>query len=99
MGEGRSESAFEWAKIATASMSRVESHTMSTDTKELIRICEQLPEEKRVEVADFARFLLAQQGDERWEQIIASPERRPKLDAFLNESAKETAQPLDLDRL
>jgi hypothetical protein len=34
---------------------------MSCDTEELIRICEQLRE--RAEVADFARFLLAQQDD------------------------------------
>ena len=32
---------------------------MSTDTRELIEICEQLPADKRAEVADFARFLLA----------------------------------------
>ena len=72
---------------------------MSVETKELVSICEQLPEAKRVEVADFARFLLAQQGDERWEQIIAQTKPRPKLDAFLNESAGEGSQPLDLDRL
>jgi hypothetical protein len=72
---------------------------MSSDTQELIRICEALPEAKRVEVTDFARFLLAQQGDERWEQIIASPAPRPKLDAFLKESAREAAEPLDPDRL
>jgi hypothetical protein len=72
---------------------------MSVETKELVSICEQLPEAKRVEVADFARFLLAQQGDERWEQIIAQTKPRPKLDAFLKESACEGSQPLDLDRL
>jgi hypothetical protein len=72
---------------------------MSADTRELISICEQLPEAKRVEVADFARFLLAREGDERWEQIIASPIPRPKLKAFLRESARETAEPLDPDRL
>jgi hypothetical protein len=72
---------------------------MSTDTQELIRICEALPEAKRVEVADFARFLLAQEGDERWEQIIASPAPRHKLDAFLKESAREAAEPLDPDRV
>lgn len=32
---------------------------MSSDTKQLIEICEQLPEAQRVEVTDFARFLLA----------------------------------------
>jgi hypothetical protein len=72
---------------------------MSTHTQELIRICEQLPEAKRGEVADFARFLLAQEDDERWEQIIASSAARPKLDAFLRESARETAEPLDPDQL
>ena len=72
---------------------------MTAETQDLIRICEALPDAKRVEVADFARFLLAQQGDERWEQIIASPTPRPKLDAFLKESARETAEPLDPDRL
>ena len=46
---------------------------MSGETEELLSICEQLPAAKRVEVADFARFLLAQNGDtatqgatERW---------------------------------
>lgn len=72
---------------------------MSAETQELLSICEQLPEAKRVEVTDFARFLLAQQGDERWEQIIAETKPRPKLDAFLKESAREASQPLDLDRL
>jgi hypothetical protein len=35
---------------------------MSAETEELLRICEQLPEAKRVELADFARFLLAGSG-------------------------------------
>ncbi|CAN5564646.1 hypothetical protein BH09PLA1_BH09PLA1_28240 [soil metagenome] len=72
---------------------------MSTETQELIRICEQLPEQKRTEVTDFARFLLAREGDERWEQLIATPQPRPKLDAFLRESASEPATPLDPERL
>lgn len=50
-------------------------------------------------MTDFARFLLAQEDDERWEQIIASSARRPKLDAFLKESGREAAEPLDPDRL
>ena len=62
---------------------------MSADTQELILLCEQLPEAQRAEVADFARFLLARQADERWEQIIASPAPRPRLNAFLEESARE----------
>jgi Protein of unknown function (DUF2281) len=72
---------------------------MSGETQELIDICEQLPEAKRIEVADFARFLLAQQGDERWEQIIADPKPRAKLDAFLKESKAEGSEPMDVDRL
>jgi hypothetical protein len=72
---------------------------MSTDTQELIQICEQLPEAKRVEVADFARFLLAQQGDQRWEQIIADPKPRAKLDEFLKASKAEGSEPMDVDRL
>ncbi len=72
---------------------------MSIDTQELIRICQRLPEAKLVELADFARFLLAQEDDERWEQIIASPTPRPKLNAFLEESARDTAEPLDPDLL
>jgi hypothetical protein len=72
---------------------------MSTETQELLRICEALPEGKRTEVADFARFLLARQDDERWEQLLASPQRRPKLEAFLRQSAAEPATPLDHNRL
>lgn len=72
---------------------------MSVETQELVSICEQLPAAKRVEVADFARFLLARQGDERWEQIIAENKPRPKLDEFLNVSKAEGSAPLDLGRL
>ena len=72
---------------------------MSTEAQELIQIFESLPEGKRAEVADFARFLLARQDDERWEQLIACGQRRPKLDAFLPESAAEPSTPLDRSRL
>jgi hypothetical protein len=44
---------------------------MSTVTEEIIQVCEALPVEKRSEVMDFARFLLAQQDDERWEDLLA----------------------------
>ena len=66
---------------------------------EIAELCDALPPEKREEVADFARFLLAKQEDERWESIIADPEPRVRLDAFLRESAKETDEALDLKRL
>ncbi len=72
---------------------------MSVETQELLSICEQLPEAKRVELADFARFLLAREGDERWEQIISETKPRPKLEVFLKESAGEGTEPMDLKRL
>ena len=72
---------------------------MSSEAQELLRTFEQLPEAKRIEVTDFARFLLAQQGDERWEQIIAEPRPRPKLEAFLRASKSEGSAPFDEGRL
>jgi hypothetical protein len=72
---------------------------VSSATEEIVRVCEALSPEKRDEVVDFARFLLAKAGDDRWEELIASPERRPKLDAFLKESASKGDEPLDVRRL
>jgi hypothetical protein len=72
---------------------------MSMETQELISICESLPDAKRAEVADFARFLLAREEDARWERLITYGERRPKFDAFLRQSAAEPSTPVDLDRV
>jgi len=72
---------------------------MSSDAQELIRICEQLPEDQREEVADFARFLLARHEDEAWERSIADPRPRPKLDEFVRQSLAEGSEPLDADNL
>ena len=73
---------------------------MSTQTEELVRICEALPEEKRAAVADFAQFLLDRQDDARWEAILADPTSRPKLEAFMEASRAEGGEtPLDLDRM
>jgi hypothetical protein len=72
---------------------------VSTQTKEIIAICEALPPAKQTAVAEFARFLLSRQDDERWEQLLAEPGRRPKLDTFVRESALEPDEPMDLDRL
>ena len=66
---------------------------------EIAKLCDALPPDKREEVADFARFLLARQQDEQWEALIADPKPRPRLDAFLRESATEADQALDLRRL
>ena len=68
-------------------------------TKELISICEQLPEEQRGEVADFARFLLAKQEDEAWEKSISDPRPRTKLDEFVRDALAEGSEPLDMDKL
>jgi hypothetical protein len=72
---------------------------LSGDTQELIRICEALPENKRTEVTDFARFLLGQQDDARWEELLDDPTPRPKLEKFVRESLAEGSEPLDLERL
>ncbi len=68
---------------------------MSMVTEEIIPVCEALPVEKRSEVMDFARFLLARQDDDRWENLLAASGPRPGLDAFL----READEPLDPRRL
>ena len=45
---------------------------MSIATEEIIRLCEALLEDKRDEVADFTRFLLDGQDDEKWERLLAT---------------------------
>jgi hypothetical protein len=72
---------------------------MTQTTEEIIHVCEALPADKQAELADFARFLLARQDDEAWERRLAFPEARPRLDAFLHDSAAEGDEPLDLNRL
>ena len=72
---------------------------MSTPAQEILRVCETLPLEKQLEVADFARFLLAQQGDAAWEKLLASTQPRPKLEIFLRESTQEADEPMNLGRL
>lgn len=66
---------------------------------EIADLCDALPPDKREEVADFARFLLSRQQDERWESIIADSKSRPRLDAFLRDSAAESDEALDLKSL
>ncbi|MBL9158002.1 MAG: hypothetical protein JNJ70_11040 [Verrucomicrobiales bacterium] len=50
-------------------------------------------------MADFARFLLSRQNDERWEAILDDPRGYPGLEAFLDETSRETEEELDLNRL
>jgi hypothetical protein len=72
---------------------------MSSTTEEIVRVCEALPSDKQSELADFARFLLARLDDEAWESRLAFPQARPRLDAFLRDSAAEGDEPLDPNRL
>lgn len=66
---------------------------------EIAKLCESLPPAKRDEVADFARFLLFREQDAHWENIVDDPTPRPRLEAFLRESASEKDEALDLRRL
>ena len=72
---------------------------MSSTTAEIIQVCEALPPDKQVELADFARFLLARQDDDAWEERLAASEPRPRLDAFLRAAAAGGDEPLDESRL
>jgi hypothetical protein len=72
---------------------------MSGETEELIHICDALPQAKRIEVADFARFLLARETDEAWERALGDPCGRPKLEVFVKNALAEGSEALDLDRL
>ncbi len=72
---------------------------MSAETEDLVRICDALPKEKRSEVADFARFLLARESDAAWDRTLDDPRGHPKLDAFVKKAIAEGSEPLDLDRL
>lgn len=72
---------------------------MSDATAEIIAVCEALPPAKRLEVADFAKFLLTQESDARWDAIIDDPQPRPKLEVFVEKAVAEGSEPLDLDRM
>jgi hypothetical protein len=72
---------------------------MSSETKEIIAICEALPPLKQSAVAEFARFLLSREDDERWEYLLSQPGKRAKLESFVRESASEPDEPMDLNRL
>ena len=52
-----------------------------------------------MEVIDFARFLLLQQDDSRWEKLLADEKPRHRLEEFLKASAAEADEVLDLSKL
>ena len=72
---------------------------MSATTQDIVEVCEALPPEKQAAVADFARFLLAQQDDDAWERLLADSRPRPRLEAFLEQTRNEGDEPLDPNRL
>ena len=74
---------------------------MGIETQEIVTLGESLPQERRGAVLEFVRSLSAQgnTGDDAWDRIINHQEPRPRLDFFLEESAKEKADKLDLDKL
>ena len=64
-------------------------------------IIEQLPKlspAERQAILDKLREL-AQEDDDRWEQIINEPMPRPKLKAFIEQATAEGSEPLDLNRM
>lgn len=65
---------------------------------EIIRELPKLSDAERRAVLDKLREL-AQLDDERWEELLNNPKPRPKLEAFLRESAAEGEAPLDPSRL
>ena len=65
---------------------------------EIIKELPKLTEAERRAILDKLREL-AQKDDERWEQLLNDPQPRPKLEAFLRESAAEGESPLDPSRL
>ena len=72
---------------------------MNGAANELIDICEHLPADKQATLTHFARFLLAESDDAHWEAILNNPAPRPRLDAFLEASARQPAEPLNPDQL
>jgi hypothetical protein len=65
---------------------------------DIIKELPKLSPAERQAVLDKLREL-AGLDDERWEQLLNDPRPRPKLEAFLRESAAEGESPLDPSRL
>lgn len=66
-----------------------------------------LPAEKQSSVLDYVLFIKQQlrvksaseeDGDTAWEQIIADPNPRPKLEAFMKAALAEGSEPMNLAR-
>ena len=65
---------------------------------EIINELPKLSEAERRAVLNKLREL-SQVDDERWDELLNDPKPRPKLEAFVRESAAEGESPLDISRL
>jgi hypothetical protein len=65
---------------------------------EIINELPKLTDTERRAILEKLRELL-QMDDERWEKLLSEPRPRPKLEAFVRETAEEGETPLDIDRL
>ena len=54
---------------------------------------------KKIEVADFARFLFEKSEENRWEQIINGEKARMKLEEYVRICEEEDSEPLELEKL
>ena len=70
----------------------------AVSASEIIKELPKLSDTERLAVLDKLREL-AQLDDERWEELLNDPKPRPKLKAFLRQSAAEGESPLDPRRL
>jgi hypothetical protein len=75
-----------------------EDYNFAVSASEIIKELPKLSEAERRAVLNKLREL-SQLDDERWDELLNDPKPRPKLEAFLRESAAEGESPLDLNRL
>jgi hypothetical protein len=73
-------------------------YDLTVSASEIIQELPKLSDAERQAVLDKLREL-ARLDDERWEELLNDPKPRPKLEAFLRESATEEEAPLDPSRL
>jgi hypothetical protein len=73
-------------------------YDLTVSASEIIQQLPKLNDAERQAVLDKLREL-ARLDDERWEELLNDPKPRPKLEAFLRESATEGEAPLDPSRL
>jgi hypothetical protein len=73
-------------------------YNFAVSASEIIQELPKLSDAERRAVLEKLREL-AHLDDEHWEELLNDPQPRPKLEAFLRESAAEGEGPLDPSRL